>query len=161
MAGRFGYFLIGGAAIFAGMAVQGDLDQGSRSDDKEIDRQVDRSVDRTVDRDIDRRIDRIVDRATRNIDVRRDGRTAIETDPAVQRAMIGAIAELVRAEVGLTSAKRNNDLPDAAVEQAEQRRDRAREAVERIADDSRVNSRDDRDELRQNIGESVREAVRS
>ena len=152
MAGRFAHFLVAGAAIVGGMVVQGDIDLGTHHD-REIGRKVDRTVDRSVDR--------IVDRATRSIDIRDDGGKAIETDPAMQRALIGAVAELVRAEVSLSAAKRNDDAPDAVVEQAEQRRDLAREAVDRIADDARSESRGNRDALRQNIRDEIRAAVRS
>lgn len=160
MAGRFAHFLVAGAAIIGGMAVQGDLDLGSQSHDRDIDRIVNRTIDRSVDTRVDRTIDRIVDRVTRNIDIRDGSGKAIETDPAMRRAMIGAVAELVRAEVSLNAAKRNDDLPEAAVEQAEQRRDLAREAVDRIADDTRASSRGDRDELRRTIRDEVRESVR-
>ena len=155
MAGRFGYFMIGGAAIVAGMAVQGDLDFG---DDEVVVHRAEKS-DRG-DRKLDRRIDRIVDRATAEIDVRDGDGRAIETDPAMRRALVGAVAELVRAEVSLATTKRDEDLPDAAVAQAEQRRDRARQAVERLADDARANSRSERDTLRQTIRDDVRETVR-
>lgn len=155
MAGRFGSFLVAGAAIFAGMVVQGDIDL----DDEDV------VVHRTVssdrgDRDIDRRIDRIVDRATREIDVRVGDDKAIESDPATRSALIGAVAELVRAEVSLAAAQRDDALPEAAVEQAQQRSDLARQTVDRIANEARSNTRDDRDAVRQNIRDEVRESVR-
>ena len=151
MAGRFGYFLIGGAAIFAGMVVQGDLDL---DDDDVVVHRVAKS-----DRG-DRDIDRIIDRATRGIDSRGEDDQPIEENPVIRRQMAGAIAEYLRAEVSLAAAKSDDKLPKAALDQAEQRRDLARLAVDRLADEAKAVSRDDREEIRENLRDEVRDAVR-
>ena len=162
MAGRLVHFAVAGAAIAGGMVFQGDLDLGSSHDreiDRKVDRSVDRRVDRRVDRSIDRTVDRIVDRATDNIDIRTgDGRS--EVDPATKRALAAAIAELVRAEGSLITARIDDDLPAAVITQVEQRRDAARKEVDRIADGVRASSQGDRDELRESIRDDVRESVR-
>ena len=155
MAGRLVHFVVAGAAIAGGMVVQGDMDLGTRSHDREIDR----SVDRSVDRRIDRTVDRIVDRATDKIEVRGEN-GQIEVDRATKRALAAAVAELVRAEGSLITARMDEDMPAAVVKQVEQRRDAARAEVDRIAADARAGSRGDRDALRQNIRDDVRETVR-
>jgi len=154
MAGRFGYLLIGGAALFAGMVVQGDID--FHDDDVVIHRSV--KSDR-AEPDIDRRIDRIVDRATEKIEIRgENGRNAVETP--TEGTLAAAIAELVRAEGSLITARMDDDLPASTIKQIEQRRDAARQDVDRIAKDVRARSRDDRDALRQEIRDDVRETIR-
>ncbi len=155
MAGRLGYFLIGGAAIFAGMVVQGDIDL---DDDDVVVHRVTKS-DRG-DRTIDRRIDRIIDRATRGIDSRGEDDQPIEQNPVIRRQMAGAIGELIRAEVSLAKAKSDDKLPKAALDQVEQRREAAKLAVDRLADEAKAVSRDDRDEIRENLRDEVRESVR-
>lgn len=157
MAGRFVSLLIGGAAIVAGMAVQGDLDIGDDSNDRGEAR-VERSE--RAERKFDRRVDRIVDRATRGIDSRGDDDVPIEENPVIRRHMVGAIAELLRAEVNLATAQNDDKLPKAALEQVEKRRDAAKLAVDRLADEAKAVSRDDREEIRENLREEVRDAVR-
>ena len=142
MAGRFVHFLIAGAAIVGGMITQGDIDLGMHQDDGE--------VDRTVDRIVDRETDKIVIRSE-------DKRVAV--NPATKHALAAAVAELVRAEGSLITARLDEDLPAAVIKQAEQRRDLAKEAVERIADDAKAETRDNR-ELRQNIRDDVRDEIR-
>jgi len=153
--GRFGSLLVGGAALFAGMVVQGDVNIG---DDDVVIHRAERS-DRG-ERNFDRKIDRIVDRATRGIDSRGEDDVPIEQNPVIRRQMVGAVAELVRAEVGLATAKRDDKLPKAALIQAEQRRDAAKLAVDRLADEARAVSRDDREEIREGLREEVRDVVR-
>lgn len=155
MAGRFGSFLVAGAAIFAGMVVQGDIDLDD--DDVVVRRTV--SSDRG-DQNLDRRVERIVDRATRGIDSRGEDDVPIEQNPVMRRQMVGAIAELIRAEVSLAVVENDDKLPKASLAQAEQRRDAARLAVDRLADEAKAVSRDDRDEIRENLREEVRDAVR-
>ena len=46
------------------------------------------------------------------------------------------------------------------IKQAEQRRDLARQAVDRLADDAKAETRSNRDALRENIRDTVREGVR-
>ena len=157
MAGRFVSLLIGGAAIVAGMAVQGDLDIGDDSNDRGEAR-VERSE--RADRKFDRRVDRIVDRATRGIDSRGEDDVPIEENPVIRRQMIGAIAELLRAEVNLATAQNDENLPKSALEQVEKRRDAAKLAVDRLADEAKAVSRDDRNEIRENLRDEVRDAVR-
>lgn len=152
--GRFGAVLIAGAAIFAGMVVQGDVNIGDDGDRVRVERS-DRG-----ERSFDRRVDRIVDRATRGIDSRGDDNVPIEQNPVIRRQMVGAVAELVRAEVSLATARSDDKLPKAALAQAEQRRDAAREAVDRLADEAKAVSRDDREEIRDNLREEIRDAVR-
>lgn len=154
MAGRFGYFLIGGAAIFVGMVFQGDVDLDSNDS-----RHVAVSSHRS-DREIDRKIDRIIDRATRGIDSRGADNEPIEENPVIRRQMAGAIAEYLRAEASLATAKSDEKLPKAVLDQAQQRRDAARQAVDRLADEAKAVSRKDRDEIRENLREEVRDAVR-
>ena len=157
MAGRFVSLLIGGAAIVAGMAVQGDLDIGDDSSDRGEAR-VEHSE--RADRKFDRRVDRIVDQATRGIDSRGDDDVPIEENPVIRRHMVGAIAELLRAEASLATAQNDDKLPKAALEQVEKRRDAAKLAVDRLADEAKAVSRDDRNEIRENLREEVRDAVR-
>jgi hypothetical protein len=150
--------LVGGAALFAGMVVQGDVNIGDEIGDHGDEVRVERS-DRG-ERNFDRKIDRIVDRATRGIDSRGEDDVPIEQNPVIRRQMVGAVAELVRAEVGLATAKRDDKLPRAALIQAEQRRDAAKLAVDRLADEARAVSRDDREEIREGLREEVRDVVR-
>jgi hypothetical protein len=147
--------LVGGAALFAGMVVQGDVDL---DDDDVVVHRVEKG-DRN-ERDIDRRVDRIIDRATRGIDSRGDDDQPIEQNPVTRRAMAGTIAEYLRAEASLAVAQNDKNLPKAALAQAERRRDAAREAVDRLADEAKAVSRDDRDEIRDNLRDEVRDAVR-
>ena len=155
--GRIGAVLIAGAAIVAGMVVQGDVNIGDEIGDHDSVR-VERA-DRG-ERDLGRRVDRIVDRATRGIDSRGDDDVPIEQNPVIRRQMVGAIAELLRAEASLAMAKSDEHLPAAALKQAEHRRDLAHQAVDRLADEAKAVSRDDREEIRDNIREEVRDAVR-
>ncbi|MEO8141099.1 MAG: hypothetical protein ABI617_00415 [Sphingomicrobium sp.] len=155
--GRIGSVLIAGAALFAGMVVQGDVNIGDEIGDHGSAR-VHRG-DRG-ERDFDRRVDRIVDRATRGIDSRGDDDVPIEQNPVIRRQMVGAIAELLRAEISLANAKSDDKLPRAVLVQAEQRRDAAKLAVDRLADEAKAVSRDDRDEIREGLREEVRDAVR-
>lgn len=154
--GRFGYFAVAGSALVAGMVVQGDIDLGSDPDGR------DRAVDVVRDRDgkIDRTVDRIVDRATDRIEIRADDGRPVATDRATRRALAEAVKELVRAESSLIAAKMNDALPPAAIKQAEHRRDLARQAVERITDDAKAESRGDRDALRKSIRDEVRAEIR-
>lgn len=153
--GRIGSVLIAGAALFAGMVVQGDVDL---DDDDVVVHRTERS-DRG-ERNFDRRVDRIIDRATRGIDSRGDDNEPIEQNPVIRREMVGTIAEYLRAEASLATAKSDDKLPKAALDQAEQRRDAARLAVDRLADEAKAVSRDDRDEIREGLREEVRDAVR-
>lgn len=157
MAGRLAYFLVGGAAIFTGMIVQGHIDFGSNHEAH--DRIV--KVGSGGDGEIDRTVDRIVDRATDKIEIDGDDGQAVATDPATKRALAEAIKELVRAEGSLIAARMDDDMPAAAIKQAEQRRDLAKQAVDRIAADAKAESRGNRDALRQNIRDEVRDAVRN
>ena len=153
--GRIGSVLIAGAALFAGMVVQGDVDL----DDNDVVVHRSERSDRG-ERNFERRVDRIIDRATRGIDSRGDDDRPIEQNPIIRRQMVGAIAEYLRAEASLATAKNDDKLPKAALVQAEQRRDAARVAVDRLADEARAVSRDDRNEIRENLREEVRDAVR-
>ncbi len=155
--GRIGAFMVAGAAIFAGMVVQGDVDIDDEIGDHDSAR-VERS-DRG-ERDFGRRIDRIVDRATHNIDSRGDDDVPIERNPVIRRQMVSAIAELLRAEASLAMAQSDDKLPKAALTQAEQRRDAAKLAVDRLADEAKAVSRDDREEIRENLRDEIRDAVR-
>ena len=154
MAGRFGYYLIGGAAIFVGMVFQGDVDLDGLGDRQTVRIE---SADRD---DFDSRVNRIVDRATHNIDSRGDDDRPIEQNPAIRAQMIGAITEMIRAEISLAKAEKDNDLPKSALDQVQKRRDAARLAVDRLADQAKAVSRDDREEIRDNLREEVRDAVR-
>ncbi len=153
--GRIGSVLIAGAALFAGMVVQGDVDL---DDDDVVVHRTERS-DRG-ERNFDRRVDRIIDRATRGIDSRGDDNEPIEQNPVIRREMVSTIAEYLRAEASLATAKSDEKLPKTALVQAEQRRDAARLAVDRLADEAKAVSRDDRDEIREGLREEVRDAVR-
>ena len=157
MVGRVGSLAIAGAAIFAGMVVQGDINIGDDSNDRDEAR-VERSD--SADRVFDRRVDRIIDRSTRGIDSRGDDDQPIEQNPVIRRQMVGVIAEYLRAEAGLIKAQRDDKLPKTALVQAEQRRDAAKLAVDRLADEAKAVSRDDRDEIRDNLRDEVRDAVR-
>jgi hypothetical protein len=157
MAGRFAYFLVGGAAIVTGMIVQGDIDLGS--DHQGHNRIV--KVSSGGDGEIDRTVDRIVDRATDKIVIDGDDGRVFATDPATKRALAEAVKELVRAEASLIAARMDDDMPAAAINQAEQRRDLAKQAVDRIANDAKADTRGNRDALRQNIRDEVRGAVRN
>jgi hypothetical protein len=149
MAGRIAYLMVAGSAIVGGMYFQGDLDFDGDRDRRSV------TVHESRDRDIDRRIDRIVDRETRRAS--RGGETV---DAATKRALAEAVAELVRAEGSLVAIKLDGNIPAEAIKQAEHRRNLARQAVDRISDEVKVQSRGDRDELRQTIRDEVRAAVR-
>jgi hypothetical protein len=147
MAGRFVYLLVAGAAVAGGMALQGDLkfNQDERearvsharaSDQGEVERRVERSAERREARESERR------------------------EQIVERQNADAVAELVRDEGSLISAKLDDNIPAAALKQAEARRDAARDAVERLSDEAKAASADDRDALRESIRDSVRDAVR-
>ena len=153
--GRIGSVLIAGAALFAGMVVQGDVD----FDDNDVVVHRSERSDRG-ERNFERRVDRIIDRATRGIDSRGDDDRPIEQNPVIRRQMVGVIAEYLRAEASLATAKSDDKVPKAALDQAEQRRDAARLAVDRLADEAKAVSRDDRDEIREGLREEVRDAVR-
>ena len=154
--GRFGYLLVAGASVFAGMVMQGDVNIGDDNDRDEA--RVERA-DRG-ERDFDRRVNRIIDRSTRGIDSRGEDDEPIEENPVIRRQMVSTIAEYLRAEASLAKAKSDNKLPKAALEQAVQRRDAATLAVDRLADEAKAVSRDDRDEIRENLRDEVRDAVR-
>lgn len=156
MVGRVGSVLIAGAALFAGMVVQGDIDLDD--DDGDRGSRVERSSH--GERDFDRRADRIVDRATDGIDSRGDDDRPIEQNPVIRREMIGAIAELLRAEVSFATAENNKNLSKSALDQVQKRRDAARLAVDRLADQAKAVSRDDREEIRDNMREEIRDAVK-
>ena len=157
MAGRFTYILIAGGAVVAGMFLQGDIningDKGHvrigefRSGDDE-----DR-VARRVEERVDRQVDRAVDRATQ--------RETVRDEDAIKREMADAVGELVRAEGSLITARLDENMPAAAIKQTEARRDAAREAVERLSQEAKAISAEDRGAIRESIRDSVREAVRS
>jgi hypothetical protein len=157
MAGRFAYFLIAGGAIVGGMVLQGDIS----FDDHDADIEVAQALLSGNEREIDRKVDRIIDRETHNMTVRHEVDQPGAIDAANKRALSAAVAELVRAEGSLITAKLNDDMPAAAIKQAEERRDAARQAVERLSADVKSESRGNRDALRQNIRDTVRDAVRS
>lgn len=156
MAGRVAYFVMAGAALIGGMFMQGDLKFGDHRDDFEIAK----AVIGGDDREIDRTVARIVDRETESAVVRGEAE-AEDIDPAAKAALTQAVAELVRAEGSLITARMDDDMPAEAIKQAEQRRDFARQAVERLSDDVKAESRGNRAALRANIRDSVRTAVRN
>ena len=158
MAGRFAYFLIGGAAIAGGMLLQGDLRFDSDSAEHEVVRAVERTVDRSLDRTVDRTVDRIVDREADRIVIA--GEDQVATTPAAKRALSEAVAELVRAEGSLITLRLDDEIPAAVIKKAEQRRDAARQTVDRLADDAKAETRGNRDALRENIRDEIREGVR-
>ena len=139
---RFGYFALSGAAIFAGMVVQGDVDFDFGNDGHE------RTAERS-DRRSDRAVDRIVDR---NVKIQ---------SADTERALAEAVAELVRAQGSLVAVRMDDEIPSEVIKQAEHRRDLARQAVERIADQAKAESRATRDARRENIRDEIRDAVRS
>lgn len=152
MAGRVVYFLIAGAAVAGGMLLQGDLKFGSDEDkirvtqarigggEAKVDRRAERSVERRVAREKARQIE--------------------QREEAIEREVADAVEELVRAEGSLISARLDDNMPAAAIRQAEERRNAARDAVERLSDAGKAASADDRDALRESIRDSVRDAVR-
>ena len=146
MAGRLAYVAVVGAAILGGMILQGDINFNDRVESRSVERRIDREVDRTVDRQVDRTVDRAVER---------------QYDAATRRALSAAIAELARAEGSLISLKIDEEIPPAVIKQAEDRRNAARAAVERLADPAKGDSQADRDALPETIRDSVRDAVRS
>jgi hypothetical protein len=149
MAGRFVYLLVAGAAIAGGMALQGDLK--FNQDERET-----RSHVRASDRvEVERRVERSAERR----ETRDEAREVERREQVVERQIADAVAELVRAEGGLITAKLDDNIPAAALKQAEARRDAARDAVERLSDEARAASADDRDALRENIRDSVRDGV--
>ena len=156
MAGRFAYFLIGGVAVVGGMVLQGDLNFDADGAEHEVARVVERTVDRTIDRTADRMVHRETDRVV----IPGEDRQAVATDPAAKRALSEAVAELVRAEGSLITLRLDDEIPAAVIKQAEQRRDQARQAVDRLADDAKADTRGNRDALRQTIRDEIREGVR-
>ncbi len=156
MAGRFAYFMIAGGALVGGAILQGDLSFSPDEHEVGVARAIMTGNERDIERSVDRAVDRAVDGERISIEAR-DG----DLDPAMKRALSGAVAELVSAEASLISAKLDDNMPAAAVKQAEERRDSARDAVERIADQAKAASQNDRDALRDDIRATVRDAVRS
>lgn len=156
MAGRFAYFLIAGGAIIGGMFAQGDL---SFDDDRAEHAARPALLDRD-DRKFDRAVDRIVERGASKMVIRSDEGQTVEADPAMKRALAAAIAELVRAEGSLITARLDDEMPAAVIEQAERRRNAARQAVERISEDAKAETRANRDAVRQRLRDEVREGVR-
>jgi hypothetical protein len=155
MAGRFAYFLIAGGAVVGGAFLQGDISFDRHDGDIEI-------AQALISGDpgeIDRRVDRIVDRETHNMTVASDGDEQ-SLDPAAKRALSAAVAELVRAEGSLIAAKLDDELPPAVIKQAEERRNAARQAVERLSADAKAESRGHRDALRENLRDDIRASVR-
>jgi len=160
MAGRFAYLLIGGVAVVGGMFFQGDLRFDREGAEREVTRAVERTVDEKVESTVDRTVDRSVEREADRIVVTGEDRQAGPTDPAIRRALSAAVAELVRAEGSLITLRLDDEIPPAAIKQAEQRRDAARQAVDRLADAARADTRENRDALRENIRDEIREGVR-
>jgi len=150
MAGRLVYLLIGGAAVVGGMFVQGDLGDNGDEVDREVARVATIAQNIGVNWSVDSKIDAV--------GVSDGDEVAI--DATRKRALSEAVAELVRAEGSLITARLDDEMP-TAVRQAEQRRDAARQAVDRLAEDVRAETRGNRDALRQNIRDDVREGVRS
>lgn len=153
MAGRLVYLLIGGAAVVGGMFVQGDLSINGDEIDRELARVASITENLGVDWSVDSKVDEIVA-------VRVSDGDEAAIDAMRKRALSEAVAELVRAEGSLITARLDDEMP-TAVRQAEQRRDAARQAVDRLADDVRAETGGSRDALRQNIRDDVREGVRS
>ena len=146
MAGRLIHFLVAGAAVFGGMVLQGDVDfdsDGGDHDEARVERS-ERGPAPTAER----------------IAIRDADGKPVEGDEAIKRALAAAVAELVRAEGSLVAARFDDNVSDATIEQAEQRRDKADEAVDRLADELRAQSRRDRDSNPQQVRETIRDSVR-
>lgn len=144
MAGRFFYLMIAGAAVVGGMYLQGDIDFNSEEDRATV-------AQARLGRD-DVKVERRV--------AREEARQIERREQVIEREIGDAVAELVRAEGRLISAKLDEDMPAAAIRQAEERRNAARDAVERLSNEAKAASAGDRDALRESIRDSVREAVR-
>lgn len=163
MAGRFAYLMMAGAAVVGGMFLQGDIKFNADAGEIAVAQALiggDKvRIEREVDRQVDREVDRIVDRETKDV-VRVEQRISARDDAATKRALSDAIAELVRAEGSLITARLDDETPSGVIKQAEERRNAARETVDRLAEEAKAESRGDRGALRENIRATVRDAVR-
>jgi hypothetical protein len=162
MAGRLTHFLIAGGAIVGGMLIQGDANVVIDG----IERELGQSAH---DDPIDAGIDRMIDREMAKVETGGDGQiTVVEAEQ--KRALMTAVADLVRAEGALVAVKLDEDAAADVIEAAEERRDSAKGAVERLADEVRATEAGEhgaavrqnvRDQVREEVREQVREAVRS
>ena len=168
MLSRIFWVGIAGIALVTGMLLQ-DGGWIFGSVDRVVDTSIDQTVDRTVDRVTDRVVDQVTDRAADgSVDhmqvVGADGRE-IAVSPQDKRAFANAIARLVEAEAALAVLK-VRDVGGSELQAANARRDAARAEVDRlkaaIKTEDRVGQVSEtavRDQVREEIRTSVRDAV--
>ncbi|WP_118857142.1 hypothetical protein [Sphingomonas mesophila] len=157
MAGRLAWILAGGAAIVAGMAVQGsnfiDFD-----DSRDGHSAVERKIERAAERERDARVSVVV-----------DGERSAEIDADTVRALTEAVGELVEAEAELAIAETGDGAGEVAA--AKGRRDEAKALVDDLkakvaaqgkATAGRVeNGPATRDRIREEVRDEVRAAIRN
>lgn len=163
MAGRIAWILAGGAAIVGGMVMQDKILTG---DDpvRHVERKVDREVERATDRKVSSAVDRVIDEQTDRLTVVDGDGQQVDASAEDKKALVAAVAELVKAEAALALAD-IRDRPRADMRSARDRRDAAERKVDllaaRIKDAERRESvEDQKHEVRDRIRSEFRDAVR-
>ena len=154
MASRIFWILMVGVALIGGAAMQGGL-IFDWSDDHRVERATEARVEARVDNAVDQHFDRM--RV-----VGSDGRT-IDVSPQTKRELGGAVRRLVAAEAELALLRIDGDN-DAAMREARSRSESARADVERLKaqlEREKQLSERDRDAVRTQIQQEIRESVRS
>lgn len=159
MLSRIFWIGLAGIALIGGMFLQSDDGIFSWGDHREVSAKVDESIEDRVDRAIDRSFDKMT--------VTRIDGEEVDVPAETKRAMAAAVGELVKAETDYAMVK-VGDGSDDEMKAAQTRRVKARAEVDRLEGEIRKLERmtsSDRDALREQIKrevqEDVREAVRS
>ena len=150
MLSRIFWIMMVGIALVAGAATQGNLLFGWGDDEPATEKAIEARVERSVE-----------GRLARMEVVGEDGRT-IPVSPHTKEQLGKAVSRLVSAEGQLALARVTDD-GEPALAEAEARRDAARADVERLKaeiDREKQLSRAERDALRTRIREDVRQSVR-
>lgn len=150
MLSRIFWVLMVAIALVAGAATQGNLLFGWGDDERAVEKAVEERVERAVE-----------GRVERMEVVGADGR-AIPVSPRTKEQLGEAVKSLVSAEAALALARITDD-GEPALAEARARRDAARADVERLKaeiDREEKLSRADRDALRARIRDDVRQSVR-
>jgi hypothetical protein len=156
MLSRIFWIGLAGIALIGGMVLQNGI---FWDDDTEISSTTERTIEDKVDRAIDRSFDKMTVMGS-------DGEE-VDVPAETKRAMASAVAELVKAETDLAVARVGED-DEEAIKAAQARRAKARAEVERLEveirklDGATANDRDAiREQIKREVQEDVREAVRS
>ncbi len=161
MASRIFWILLSGAALVTGIALQDGGHILSWGDESERHASIDERVDRAIDKSVDKSVDKM-DVVTA------DGRE-IHVSPEQEHALTQAIGRLVKAESDLVVVKVRRGS-DAEVETATIERDKARAEIEQLKaeinreqalrSDSEAKRREIERQVRDDVRESIRDAVR-